>query len=55
MEFDTEEYYGGTYDSPSEYEEEYEEEFDYGDYIDYCYENYKDELLIREMEERDYE
>lgn len=43
---DTSEYYGGLYESPSELEEE-QEEFDMGDYIDYCYENYKDEMLMR--------
>lgn len=48
--FDTSEYYGGTYPSPCEEEEE-QEEFDMGDYIDYCYENYRDELLMRGVED----
>ena len=48
--FDTEEYYGGTYPDPPEYDEEHEEEFDMGDYIDYCYENYRDSLLESEEE-----
>ena len=48
--FDTEEYYGGTYPSPLE-DEEMEKDFDYGAYIDYCYENYKDSLLMKGMEE----
>ena len=47
--FDTEEYYGGTYPSP--FEDEEQEDFDYGAYIDYCYENYKDNMLMKEMEE----
>ena len=46
--FDTEEYYGGLYDSPSELEEE-QEEFDYGDYIDYVYDSYKDDLLTKDF------
>ena len=46
---DTSEYYGGTYPSPYE-DEEYNEDFDYGDYIDYVYESYKDEMMMREME-----
>ena len=50
--FDTSEYYGGTYPSPYEDEDEREEDFDYGDYIDYCYELYKDRLLEQEWEER---
>lgn len=53
--FDTSEYYGGTYPSPVEDEEEREEDFDYGDYIDYCYENYKDKMLMKEMEAKDNE
>jgi hypothetical protein len=48
--FETEEYYGGTYESPLEHEEEREEDFDMGDYIDYCYENYRDSLLESEEE-----
>ena len=52
MEFDTEEYYGGTYESPLEYEE-LEEDFDMGDYIDYVYESYKDELLSRGVEDNE--
>lgn len=52
--FDTEEYYGGTYPSPyEEDEDEREEEFDYGDYIDYCYECYKDEMLMRGVEDNE--
>lgn len=46
---DTNEYYGGTYPSPYEDMEE-REDFDYGDYIDYVYESYKDEMMVREME-----
>lgn len=45
--FDTEEYYGGCYDSPEEFEEEDEEEFDMGDYIDYYYDSFKEEMLMR--------
>ena len=44
---DTSEYYGGTYPSPyDEDEDEREEEFDYGDYIDYCYESYRDDCAF---------
>lgn len=50
--FDTSEYYGGTYPSPyEEDEDEREEEFDYGDYIDYCYECYKDDVLTGDRED----
>ena len=49
--FDTSEYYGGTYPSPCEDDEEREEDFDYGDYIDYVYDRYRDEMMMREMEE----
>lgn len=49
--FDTEEYNGGMYESPLEYEEQEDEDFDYGSYIDYVYDSYKDEMLLREMEE----
>ena len=47
MEFDTSEYYGGTYESPLEYEEkEYEEEY---------WEDNTEEILLKEMEENDNE
>ena len=52
--FDTEEYYGGTYPSPYEDDEdEREEEFDYGDYIDYYYDSFKEEMLMRGVEDND--
>ena len=50
---DTSEYYGGTYLSPPEPDEPEWENFDYGDYIDHCYELEKDRILMASLEKED--
>lgn len=47
---ETQEYYGGTYPSPEEYDYEEYEDFDYGDYIDYVYEREKDKILMASLD-----
>ena len=52
---DTSEYYGGCYDDPPEYDEEYKKHLNYGEYFDYVYDSYRDEMLLKKLEENDNE